>query len=183
VDDGRGAGSLNDAVRAVRVLNVMTAEEAVAAQVKPEERKRYFRADSGKANMTPPAESATWFKLVSINLDNGPEPGLGGDFVGVVTSWKLPGVFAGVTVRDLPNVQAKIASGTWAKNAAADDWAGQAIAEVLGIDTEETSGLARVKGLLKGWIASGALKVERLPDPKRSWRARPIIVVGERAEP
>jgi hypothetical protein len=113
VDDLRGAGSLVDAARANRVINVMTAEEATAAQVKPAQRKHYFRVDTGKANMTPPAEAATWFKIISVPLDNGPAPGIDGDSVGVVISWQLPGVFAGIQAGDLARVQAKIDGGNW----------------------------------------------------------------------
>jgi hypothetical protein len=73
VDDGRGAGSLKDAARCVRGMNRMTTDEATAAQVKETDRKRYFRVDDdGKANMTAPAEAATWFKLVSVPLYNNP---------------------------------------------------------------------------------------------------------------
>ena len=109
IDDARGAGSLVDAARSNRVLNVMTTDEAEAAQVKPEQRKSYFRADDGKANMAPPAENATWFKIVSIGLGNHEIFELG-DFVGVVTSWALPGVFVGVN------------SGRPAKSASGNRW-------------------------------------------------------------
>jgi hypothetical protein len=51
--------------RCVRVCNRMTTAEAPAAQVKEKDLKRYFRVD-GKANMTAPAEAATWFKLISV---------------------------------------------------------------------------------------------------------------------
>jgi AAA domain len=97
VDDGRGAGSLKDAGRAVRVMNVMADEEAKSAQVKPKDRKRYFRVDDdGKANMQAPAESADWFKIISVPLYNDPDDqNAAGDSVGVVVKWALPGVFAG----------------------------------------------------------------------------------------
>jgi len=75
-------------------MNGMAPEEAAAAQVKPKDCKSYFRVDA-KANMAPPAESASWFKIVSVPLFNDP-PNAFGDSVCVVTSWKLPGVFAGV---------------------------------------------------------------------------------------
>lgn len=180
IDDARGAGSLVDAARSNRVLNVMTEDEATDAQVKPEQRKSFFRADDGKANMAPPAENATWFKIVSIGLGNHELFELG-DFVGVVTAWKLPGVFAGVTVDDLPKVQAAIDAGAWAKNAGANDWAGKAIAKALGIDLDEDGAKKRVTKLLRAWLKSKALVEEDRPDPKRAWRNRPSIIVGVRA--
>jgi hypothetical protein len=114
-DDGRGAGSLKDAARCVRVMNRMTSDEAPVAQVKEKDRKRYFRVDDdGKANMTPPSEAATWFRLVSVPLYNNPaDPNAYGDEIGVVTSWQLPGVFAGLPTDALARVQAKIDSADW----------------------------------------------------------------------
>jgi hypothetical protein len=180
IDDARGAGSLVDAARSNRVLNVMTQDEATAAQVKPEQRKSYFRADDGKANMAPPAEAATWFKLVSVGLGNHEVFDLG-DFVGVVTAWTLPGVFEGVTVAGLLKVQAAIDAGSWAKNAGADDWAGYAIAKALEIDLDDDGAKVRVAKLLKAWLKSKALVGEWRPDPKRTSRNRPSIIVGVRA--
>jgi hypothetical protein len=183
VDDGRGAGSLKDAARCVRVINRMTPAEATDAQVKEKDRKRYFRVDDdGKANMTAPAESATWFKLISVPLENDVLlPGAHGDEIGVVTSWQLPGVFAGTPPDALARVQADLdAGGPWAKDSQAGDWAGHAIARVLEIDATEEPGKTRVKALLKAWIASGALKVSSGPNPNRRGHDRPTIIVGNR---
>jgi AAA domain/Zinc-binding domain of primase-helicase len=181
IDDVRGAGSLVDAARSNRLLNVMTEQETTDARVKPETRKSYFRMDDGKQNMAAPAETPTWFRIVSVPLFNDPEdPNAPGDSVGVATSWKPPGVFAGLPADVLPMVQAKIDSGSWAKNAAADDWAGYAVAEVLDIDLEEPAERERVKKMLKEWIRNNVLKSEPRPDPKRPSRNRPAIIVGER---
>jgi hypothetical protein len=179
VDDGRGTSSLKDAARAVRVLNVMTDEEATTAQIKAEYRKRHFRVDDVKANMTPPPEAANWFKLISVPLGNHEIEDLG-DKVGVVIAWKLPGIFAGITDGDLPKVQDKIASGVWARDSQSVDWAGNAIAEVLNIDISEKLVKARVSALLKGWIGSGALKMVDQPNPKSRGKTRPGVEVGNR---
>jgi len=55
------------------------------SQVKERDRKRYFRVDDdGKANMTAPAEAATWFRLVSVPLENDvAHTGALGDEIGV----------------------------------------------------------------------------------------------------
>jgi hypothetical protein len=182
-DDGRGAGSLKDAARCVRVCNRMTTAEAPAAQVKEKDRKRYFRVDDdGKANMTAPAEAATWFRLVSVPLENDvAHPGASGDEIGVATSWQLPGVFAGTTPDALARVQAEIdAGGPWAKDSQAHDWVGHAIARVLEVDATEEPGKTRVKALLKAWIVSGALKVASGPNPNRRGHDRPTVIVGNR---
>jgi hypothetical protein len=145
----------------------MSPDEAEKAQVEQQARKNYFRMDDGKQNMAPPAEAATWFRFVSVNLDNGPESGIDGDSPGVVTSWNLPGVFVGIANGDLAKVQAKIEGGVWAKDAQASDWAGYAIADVLEIDATEEPGKSRVKAMLKEWIKTGVLKVGQGPNPRR----------------
>lgn len=83
VDDARGAGALKDAGRSLRVLNVMSKEEAETISIKPVQRRCYFHIDDGKANMKPPAENIDWRKIVSVPLDNGTEE-VEGDWVGVV---------------------------------------------------------------------------------------------------
>ena len=52
-EDGRGASALIAAARSVRVLNPMTKEEGDTANV-GENRRFYFRAAIGKANLAPP---------------------------------------------------------------------------------------------------------------------------------
>ncbi len=66
VEDGRGAIALLAAVRAARTLNVMSEQEAAKAGVTA--RRRYFKVEDGKANMSPPPEKAEWFQLVSVFL-------------------------------------------------------------------------------------------------------------------
>jgi len=122
---------------------------------------------------------ADWRQLISVGLGNGtddyPE-----DQVGVVIPWSLPDPFAGVSATHLSQVQSKIAEKEWASSIQAKDWAGYAIAEVLGVDTNDPAGKNRVKQLLKTWLKSGALKEEEGYDTKKG-RERPVIVVGERA--
>ena len=183
-DDGRGAGSLKDAARCVRVMNRMTADEAPAAQVKEKDRKRYFRVDNdGKANMTAPAEAATWFRLVSVPLYNNPaDPNAYGDEIGVVTSCQLPGVFASLPSDALARVQAKIDSADWGYDPRSRDWAGKAIAAALDLDLSDEVQKERVKGLLQAWKDSKALKVLQKPSPTTRGRDRDAVVVGNRVE-
>ena len=100
VQDGRGAVALLAAARSARVLNVMSEDEAAQAGV--ENRKWYFRADNGKANLAPPAEKAEWFNFVSVPLGNG-------DHVGVPVPWQFPNAFDGVTTANLREAQKAVA--------------------------------------------------------------------------
>jgi hypothetical protein len=84
IDDMRGAGAVKDAMRAVRMLNVMSPKDAEAAGLMELERTNYFRIDRAKANYSGPAKTATWRQFVNVDLPNG-------DGVGVVTPWRFPG--------------------------------------------------------------------------------------------
>jgi len=84
IDDMRGAGAVKDAMRAVRMLNVMSSKDAENAGIMDIERANYFRIDRAKANYSGPAKTATWRQFVNVDLPNG-------DNVGVVTPWLFPG--------------------------------------------------------------------------------------------
>jgi RecA-family ATPase len=84
IDDMRGAGAIKDAMRAVRMLNVMSAKDAENAGIMELERSNYFRIDRAKANYSGPAKTAVWRQFVNVDLPNG-------DGVGVVTPWLFPG--------------------------------------------------------------------------------------------
>jgi hypothetical protein len=169
VDDARGASALVAAARSVRVLNPMTEDEAAKAGV--DSRRPYFRADNGKANLAPPPEKSEWFKLVSEPLGNGDE-------VGVVVPWQWPNALEGLSVAHLRKVQERLSDGEHAENVQAANWAGHAIGEVLEIDVSEPAGKARVKSLIKTWVANKVLRVEKKRSA-RDGRDKPMILVGE----
>jgi hypothetical protein len=130
----------------------------------------YFRVYSDKANLAPPAEKSDWFKLESVELGNG-------DHVGVVVPWKWPDPFSDITVTDLKAVQRAIDGKKLRENSQAKDWAGNTIAEVLGIDPTEKSNRHKITSCIKTWVASGALRVSEIEDEKG--KKRPILEVGE----
>jgi hypothetical protein len=83
VDDLRGAVAVRDAVRMLRVLNVMSVSEGSKLGLDEFERLSYFRVDRGKANMLAPARAAIWRKFENVPLPSG-------DHIGVVTAWAQP---------------------------------------------------------------------------------------------
>jgi RecA-family ATPase len=83
IDDARGAGSIKDALRMVRLLNVMSKEEASNLGIDEFERLSYFRIDIGKTNTMSRTNAAVWRKFESVELPNG-------DNVGVITAWDYP---------------------------------------------------------------------------------------------
>lgn len=177
VEDGRGAGALLAAVRSARVLNSMTEQQATEWGI--EERRFYFRVDNGKANLAPPASRAKWRKLEDVDLENGPA-GLS-DRVGVPALWEPPSALNGVTPANLLSVQKLVSEGSYKANEQAADWAGNAVAEVMGWNVSQKQDRARVKTVLRTWLTSGALKVERRLDPKKR-EEKPYITVGHWVE-
>jgi hypothetical protein len=176
VEDGRGASALLMKARSARTLNGMTEDEAARAGV--ENRRAYFRVQNGKANLSPPADRADWYRLESFDLGNG-SAGRAADSVGVVTRWKWPDAFDGVTVANLRAVQAAIANGRWRENPQAKDWAGNAVATILDLDTENKTDKAKIICLLKTWIANRMFVVVDGEDAQRI--KRKFIEVGEPA--
>ena len=102
-----------------------------------------------------------------------------GDSVGVAKTWKWQNALAGLHVCDLDKVQDAISEGEWAENSQATNWAGHAVAKALDLDIDDKSVRARIKSLLKTWIADKVLRVERRHDT-REGRKRAFIVPGAR---
>ena len=155
-DSGRGASSQTDGCRVVRPINRMSEKEAAAAGV--ENRRLYFRTINDKANLQPPVEKSDWFKLVSVDLGN-EEMGLPGDSVGVVTKWEFPDAMAGVTAADFEKVKLAINGGRWRESAQAKDWVGRAVAEAMGLDVDNPADKAKIKIMLRVWLAAKSLVV------------------------
>jgi hypothetical protein len=184
VEDGRGAVALLAAARSARVLNVMSEEEATKANV--ENRRLYFRVTDGKGNMSPPAEKSDWHKMESVDLGNG-HLGMGGDSIGVVTTWEWPNALDGIEVADLLKAQKAIDGCQWRENDQAGDWVGKPVARALDLDigSGRTSELtkpqkaakAKVKTLIRVWIGSGALVLVEGKDGKSN--IRKFVEVGE----
>ncbi|MBA9069930.1 hypothetical protein FHR71_003691 [Methylobacterium sp. RAS18] len=177
IEDSRGAVALLSAARSARTLNGMTKEEAERAGV--ESRRAYFRVDNGKANLAPPPEGSTWFKMESVALGNGPLNS-DGDHIGVVTNWTWPDPLESLSVADLQAAQAVVrAGGPWRENIQAKDWVGIPIAQALKLDPTNKADRERIKRTLKVWIDNGMFAVVTGYDEKS--RPRPFIEVGEQA--
>jgi hypothetical protein len=173
VEDGRGAIALLSAARCARAINQMTQDEADKWGI--ENRRLHFRYFDGKANLAPPSEASTWFKLESVDLGNATAK-RPSDHIGVVTRWEPPKPFDDVTSDHMEQVRRKADAGEWRLDPQAKDWIGKAVASVLGIDLAEKAVKARVKTIVKTWIENGALRVEERMDSKRM--PRDYVVPG-----
>ncbi|GMM93103.1 hypothetical protein MTsN3n11_14050 [Qipengyuania sp. MTN3-11] len=172
VDSARGAKSLTDAARSVRVYNKMSKEEAESAGITPEEAAFIFRVQNDKANLSPP-EKAEWYRMNNTDLANG-------DQVGVACPWAWPDPFDGVSITHLRAVQTLIGQGDYREDVRAKAWAGNAIAEVLNLNIDEKSDRKRATQILKEWIKNGSLEVVETEDKHRKIRKQ--VIVGKWAE-
>jgi hypothetical protein len=177
VEDARGAKALIDGARVARVLNVMRKDEAEQVGVDDADRFRYFRADDGKANLAPRAGNAKWFFLETVPLKNGTDLYPAGDEIGCAKAWEMPGLLDSVTVADVRAVQRKLALGDWRVSVQSAEWAGHAVADVLGLDADDSADKTKIKKLLAAWVKGGALRKEQRLDRNR--KSRPCYVPGE----
>ena len=97
--------------------------------------------------------------MESVSLGNSTVLHPEGDSVGVVTAWTPPNHMDGITGTDFDRCAAAIRAGRWKENVQANDWAGKAVAKVLGLDLDTKADKAKVKALLDFWIKSGSLVV------------------------
>jgi hypothetical protein len=176
-DSSRGASALANAARVVLTINRMTTQEATGWDITPDQRRLYFWVADDKANRAPPEPNA-WFKLASVALGNSSPVHPQGDLVGAVECWIPPNAFDGVTEDDLRKVQAVMAGGDWREHVKADQWAGKAVSQAMGLDPEIDK--HRIKQLLKTWIDNGVLCVVSKHD-SRAGRDTKFIEVGRPA--
>jgi hypothetical protein len=180
VDDGRGASAMLAAVRSGRVLNRMPETEAQKAGIHVDDCWRYSRRDNGKANFAPRGGTATWLKMVSVPLWNGPD-GSAGDEMGVFESWTWPDRSGEFSLEEARAIQEAIGAGEWLANMQAKEkWAGHAIANALDMDLSEPADKEAAKVILKALIADGSLKKTKHWDENRNERW--FVVVGEKVK-
>lgn len=174
----RGAVALINAARSTLVLNRMSDEQAQELGITPEQRGRYVSVADDKHNRAP-AEKADWYELIGVDLGNGVghHPG---DSIAVAVPWTLPDPFDDVTAQHLEQVKQVIDHGEWRESPQSPQWAGHAVAKVLGLNADSKNDKARIKSILRQWINNGALEVDRRED--RTRQVRPFIVVGRRLE-
>lgn len=176
----RGAVALISAARTALVLNRMDSDEADRFGITSDkDRRQHFNVQDDKHNRAPP-EAAEWYRIDGVDLGNGDDDHAS-DNIGVVVRWTPPDAFDGLSVQHLYEVQQRLAEGVWADNVQASDWAGIAVAEVIGADLDNKADKARVKALLRSWKETGALKVHHRDTSKG--RSKPFLIVGKAVDP
>jgi hypothetical protein len=177
-DDGRGAGAINAAARAVRTARKMTNEEAETFGIESN-REDFFREEMSKTNLGR-LGPGRWYQLADVLHPNGTK-------YPVADMWTPPEQAPEATRADLGVVQERIAAGRppkgepWRSSVQAGDaWAGHAVADVLGLDLERPRDKARVRRLLARWLKEGWLDEQVRPYGAKG-KTAPFIVAGRGA--
>jgi len=157
-NSARGASALISAARSVLTLNRMKIDEAQKYGITDERRRRHFAVIDDKHNRAP-AETDAWFQLVSVELENG-------DSVAVCTPWALPVLDLKPDDKDIIALQDIIDEGSYRDHFRATDWVGNAIAEVLKLDVNDSGHRARIKATQKLLKAEKYLIVNYKKDKK-----------------
>ena len=176
IDSVRGAGSLIGAARAARVVNRMSADDAAKLGIDETEARSIFRVDDGKANLAPPASAGLYRKMEGVKIDNG-------EWIGVCVPYTLPDAFDGISGKDAKAAQRIVADAhsggePLRESQQSPKWVGIPIADMLGIDITEKRGKSKVASIVKTWIKTNVLAVERITDPRQA-REVAVVVVGE----
>ncbi len=172
LDDGRGGSALRGVARFNRLLVPMT--EAEGAQAGVDDFRHYFRIGEAESNLAPPSSDRNrWFEKTGVMIANG-------ENVATIQPWAWPEAFSNITVNDTCRVRAAIAArdNPPRESSQALDWAGKVVAEVLDFDLNKTSDKARIKAMLKKWIESDVLRIERLSYGDKNKEAN-FVVAGD----
>ena len=170
VEDSRGGGALIGAVRAGRVLNPMTPEDAAKAGI--DTHIDHFRIEAaGKNNLARAAERASWLRRVDVELPNG-------EHVAAVETWEWPDAFDGVTPDDARKVQLAIGAmedEPPRANPQSGAWVGHIVARTLGLDSEDKADRSRINAMVKAWIKSGVLEAVEVRDTRAGRDVKAIL--------
>ena len=164
---GRGSSSIRDAGRLVYTLTPMDETEAKQFSIEQLDRRSFVRLDSAKVNIARPANTATWFKLVSVNIRNATEAYPNGDEVQTVVPWDPPKLWENLASETLNAALTEIDKGmsngqryTDAGGGKGDRAAWKVVQKHCPDKSER-----QCREIIKTWIKNGVLLNEEYDDP------------------
>jgi phage/plasmid primase-like uncharacterized protein len=173
VEDSRGGSALIGSVRVARAINPMDPDEA--ARFGLDTHIDHFRIEAaGKNNLARPADKAEWYVREGIPVPNG-------DYCAIVERWAPPDPFEGITVEHSKRVQVRLMQSTpgeWRESPQASNWVGVLVGEICQLDHEDRAEKSKIKSLIKSWMASDILAIDRVKDP-RNGREIPSVICGK----
>ncbi|MGY4601766.1 5S rRNA maturation endonuclease (ribonuclease M5) [Bradyrhizobium sp. USDA 4474] len=165
-DVGRGASGTKDAGRLVYTLTRMSEEEAKQFSISPQDRAQFVRLDNAKVNTAPPSQTATWFKIIGVQLGNGTAEYPSGDEVQTVVPWNPPDTWAGLSSvalnAALTDIDAGLLNGQRYSDAPkASTRAAWRVVQKHCPDRSEM----QCREIIKTWVRNGVLFNEPYDDP------------------
>jgi hypothetical protein len=164
---GRGASAMVNAGRLVLTLTTMSADEAKTFGIAETERKQYARVDNAKVNITKSGGSARWFHIIGVRLGNTTDLYPNGDEVQTVVPWQPPEIWKDLSIDLLNQALTKIDAGlpdgnryTDAPRSSEERAAWRVIVDLAPTKTE-----AQARKIIKTWVATGLLVVEKYDNP------------------
>lgn len=161
IESVRGAGSLISAARAARVINKVSPDMAAQLGIPPHDAKGLFRVDDGKANLAPPQDSATYRRMLGVQIANG-------EWVGVAAPFDLPDEWAGITpevandMLDIIGMGIPDAEGRTeyysARPQDPDRWAGRVVMQYAFDNPAHAKNEGTARRVIKQWIETGLLE-------------------------
>jgi hypothetical protein len=166
-DMGRGSSSIRDAGRLVYTLTPMDETEAKQFSIEQLDRRSFVRLDSAKVNIARPANTATWFKLVSVNIGNATEAYPNGDEVQTVVPWNPPRVWEGLSSVILHTVLTEIDTGMPNGQRYTDAGGGKGDRAAWKVVQKHCADRSegQCREIIKTWVKNGVLYVVEYDDP------------------
>ena len=181
IDSVRGGSAMIGAVRTARVMNVMSDAEAARLGIEEADRRRYVRIDNAKNNLAPPAASAQWIELRSVDLGNGSGISPHGDKVGVAVPWSPPSAWDGITEEHARQIYNHVhKAGRCRASPAAKEWLGKKVIEICKLG-DGKSAIARAKVLISEWVKNKIL-IEVTEEVPSEGRDIPFYYPGQLPE-
>lgn len=177
IDAARGAGALIASGRVGLTLTPMSADEAGRMGISEEERRRLIRLDDGKANLALRGAATRWYRLASVNLENGTPAYPNGDNVQAIERWEAPSTWDGLPSellnRILDDIDAGMPDGERYSSAPrATDRAAWRVVKRHAPDKSD----GQSREVIKAWLKTGLLLVEEYESPSRREPAQGLAV-------
>ena len=181
-EDALGSVAFVNKTRDVRVLNKMAEADATKYGLAPWEAGDYFRVDTPKHTHRRSVKPV-WRQKISVSLGNR-GPGLL-DFatqVGVVAEWSPPSpqsLIDGLDPAQITAIKKAVSDGLDRESPQATNWAGKAVAKVLGLDVVDRGQKAKAKITLLALVNAGHFEVEERPNPDAHGRTCKHLVPAD----
>ncbi len=128
--------------------------------------------------MSPPAELAEWFELVSVAIGNATEDYPEGDNVQVVRPWEPPTPWAGLSFAAIGRVLQQIEVGPSPgeffspSKQAGDRWAGRVLIDEGGRTESQAT------NIIKEWLVTGLLEKGEYKSPSKAYHTIQRVMVN-----